>query len=165
MKTILVLLGLWVLGTQVFLITARRSVSADSVLTLVAAVGLVIGGVLKSEKRTTRITFLAFSMVMFIISYFVYVRGDWKETYASSMMLRHYGIDPFNLEHREEFQEKLRTGEIDWVDAQNTLTSFQKPPPATFTIYIFKTRRYLRQTFWPPLKYQAWKEEATSTQE
>ena len=100
---------------------------------------------------------------MFVISFFVYGRGDWKQTYASSMMLRHYGMNPFNLEHKEIFEERLRSGEIDWVDAQSTLASYNESSQGQVTMCIFKTRRYLRQIFWPPLKYQAWRKD-NSTQ-
>lgn len=51
MGTIIVLLGLWILGTQVFSIIASKSASLYLILTIIASVGLVIGGVIKSKKE------------------------------------------------------------------------------------------------------------------
>jgi hypothetical protein len=68
-------------------------------------------------------------------------------------------MDAFNLTHQQEFQDKLRTGEIDWVESQSVLASV-KPTP--LDMFRFKAKRYLRQMLWPPLSYQAWKREVTS---
>jgi hypothetical protein len=148
-------MGGWIVATQVCSTIARASLKLEVILAVLAAASLIISGFIWRRKAARNLSLIA-ALVLFAASVLVYKRGDWTEAYRSDAMLRHYGMDVFRLKDQQEFQQKLRTGQIDWVDSQRVLASMN---PTQFDMVLFKARRYIRQTFWPPLQYQAWKRE------
>lgn len=158
-STLVVIAGGWIIGTQVCSMFARGSIAPELILNVIAAVSLIVAGLAVRRSKTISRASFAVAAALFIASCLVYSRGDWTRTYTSDAMLRHYGMDVFNLKHHQEFQDKLRTGEINWVESQSVLASVK---PTSFDMLQFKSKRYLRQMFWPPLRYQAWQREATS---
>ncbi len=158
---VLFLAGGWISGTQVCSMFARGTIAPELILSVIAAASLIVAGLAVRRSKTISRALLTVAAVLFIASFFVYSRGNWTDAYVSDAMLRHYGIDAFSLKDQQEFRDRLSTGEIDWAESQNVLVSV-KPTP--FDIFRFKLRRYLRQTVWPPLQYQAWKREVTASQ-
>lgn len=152
---VLVVMGGWIVATQVCSTIARASLKLEVILAVLAAASLIISGFIWRRRVARNLSLIA-TLVLFAASVLIFAKGDWTEAYRSDALLRHYGMDVFTLKDQQELQDKLRTGQIDWVDSQRVLASIN---PTHFDMVLFKARRYIRQTFWPPLQYQAWKRE------
>lgn len=158
-RLMIIVCGIWVICTQVCSIFARGSVDIVSVLTILGAAAFAVVGLLRRELKIARIALLAVCVSSFVAAWIVYANwtANWTEAYASSATLHQYGADPFSLEDQKIIQEKLSTGQIDWLEMQQTLLKNQENPPSKIELNTFKLKRFLRQTFWPPLQYQFWK--------
>jgi len=152
------LLGFWIVGAQIASVVAMGSVTGAIVFGVIGALGLMAAG-MTGSSRTARPLSLCIALLGIIVSWSIYGRGQesWAKAYESSALLRHYGNDPLSLTDMERFQEQLRSGQVNWLETQQTLAQIRQNPPTKFEMGIFKTRRYLRQLLWPPLAYQRWR--------
>ncbi|MBC8869301.1 MAG: hypothetical protein H8E44_07775 [Planctomycetes bacterium] len=141
----------WIACTQAARLLVGDASLISPMLAIVAA--LCTGAAILLPRHTGQAGLAAMAVVCVVLSWLLHPSG--LQQYAVATALQERGYDIYSSRDKETFLADVNCGRLRILDFQQVVKAKMKTPPSTTTLVVFKSRRYVRFLFWPPLHWQA----------